>query len=75
MQVLSLPLSPLWAFIFFVMLLVLGVDSEFCAVEGLVTGIVDNWPDQLLRHRKKFTVGLCVLLFCMGVPMCTHVRL
>jgi len=70
--VLSLPGSPLWAFIFFVMLLVLGVDSEFCAVEGLVTGIVDNWPDQLIRHRKKFTVGLCVLLFCMGVPMCTH---
>jgi len=70
--VLSLPGSPLWAFIFFVMLLVLGVDSEFCAVEGLVTGIVDNWPNKLLRHRKKFTVGLCILLFCLGVPMCTH---
>jgi len=70
--VLSLPGSPLWAFIFFVMLLVLGIDSEFCAVEGLVTGIVDNWPNLLLRHRKKFTVSLCMLLFCLGVPMCTH---
>ena len=55
------------------MLLILGVDSEFCAVEGLVTGIVDNWPDQLLQHRKKFTIGLCVILFMLGVPMCTHV--
>ena len=34
---------------------VLGVDSEFCNVEALVTGIVDNWPEQLLRHRRKFT--------------------
>jgi hypothetical protein len=34
---------------------VLGVDSEFCNVEALVTGIVDNWPDQLLKHRRKFT--------------------
>jgi Sodium:neurotransmitter symporter family len=34
---------------------VLGVDSEFCNVEALITGIVDNWPDQLLRHRRKFT--------------------
>jgi len=70
--VLSLPCSPIWAFIFFVMLLVLGIDSEFCAVEGLVTGIVDNWSDSLLRHRKKFTVGLCVLLFSLGLPMCTN---
>lgn len=70
--VLSLPGSILWATIFFVMLLVLGVDSEFCNVEALVTGIVDNWPDQLLRHRRKFTVGMCFLLFALGVPMCTE---
>ena len=72
-QVLSLPGSVLWATIFFVMLLVLGVDSEFCNVEALVTGIVDNWPDQLLKHRRKFTVALCALLFCLGIPLVTNV--
>jgi len=70
--VLSLPGSVLWATIFFVMLLVLGVDSEFCNVEALVTGIVDNWPDQLLKHRRKFTVGLCSLLFLLGIPLVTN---
>ena len=35
--------------------LVLGIDSEFCNVEALVTGIVDNWPDKLLKHRRLFT--------------------
>ena len=47
--VLNLPGSVLWAVIFFVMLLVLGVDSEFCNVEALVTGIVDNWPHLLMK--------------------------
>jgi len=70
--VLSLPGSVIWATIFFIMLLVLGVDSEFCNVEALVTGLVDNWPDQLLKHRRTFTVGLCILLFILGLPLCTH---
>ena len=73
-KVLSLPGSVLWATIFFVMLLVLGIDSEFCNVEALVTGMVDNWPDQLLKHRRLFTVCLCLFLFCLGVPLVTNVR-
>ena len=50
----------------------LGIDSEFCNVEALVTGIVDNWPDQLLKHRRKFTIAICVFMFALGVPMCTE---
>ena len=51
----------------------LGVDSEFCNVEALVTGLVDNWPQYLLKHRRLFTVGLCFFMFLCGVPMCTEV--
>ena len=71
--VLSLPGSVLWATIFFVMLLVLGIDSEFCNVEALVTGIVDNWPEQLLKHRRLFTIVLCTILACLGMPLVTNV--
>jgi len=70
--VVTLPVSGLWALIFFCMLLVLGIDSEFCNVEALVTGIVDNWPDKLLKHRRIFTVGICFVLFLLGIPMCTE---
>jgi solute carrier family 6 GABA transporter-like protein 1 len=52
----------------------LGVDSEFCNVEALVTGIVDNWPETLMKHRRIFTVVLCFFMFCAGIPMCTEVR-
>ena len=51
---------------------VLGIDSEFCNVEALVTGIVDNWPEYLLKHRRIFTIGICVFMFALGVPMCTE---
>eukprot|EP00096_Caligus_rogercresseyi_P010579 TRINITY_DN3906_c0_g1_i1.p1 TRINITY_DN3906_c0_g1~~TRINITY_DN3906_c0_g1_i1.p1 ORF type:complete len:673 (+),score=124.55 TRINITY_DN3906_c0_g1_i1:229-2247(+) len=70
--VLSLPGSVIWAVIFFIMLLVLGVDSEFCNVEALITGIVDNWPDTLLRHRRKFIIVMCTIMFLMGLPMVTE---
>ena len=35
----------------------IGIDSEFCIVESLVTGIVDMWPDYLRPRRRKFTAG------------------
>ncbi|XP_076753819.1 sodium- and chloride-dependent GABA transporter 1 [Xylocopa sonorina] len=70
--VLKLPGASMWATIFFVMLLILGIDSEFCIVESFITGVVDNWPDLLRPHRKKFTIAICCLMFLLGVPMVTH---
>ncbi|XP_020298339.1 sodium- and chloride-dependent GABA transporter 1-like [Pseudomyrmex gracilis] len=69
--VLKLPGAPLWAIIFFVMLLILGLDSEFCIVESFITGVVDYWPDVLRPRRIKFTIAICLLMFLLGVPMVT----
>ena len=44
-------------------------------MEALVTGIVDNYPETLLKHRRLFTVGMCILMFCLGIPMCTNVSI
>jgi len=70
--VLTIAPSPLWAFLFFVMLLTLGIDSQFCGVESLMTGLVDNWPDLLRPHRKKFTLGMTVFMCLLGLPMITR---
>jgi len=70
--VLTIAPSPLWAFFFFVMLLCLGIDSQFCGVESLMTGLVDNWPDLLRPHRKKFTLGMTVFMCLLGLPMITR---
>lgn len=70
--VLKLPGAALWAGIFFLMLIMLGIDSEFCLVESFITGVVDNWSETLRPHRDKFTVVICVVMFLLGVPMVTH---
>ncbi|KZC10365.1 Sodium- and chloride-dependent GABA transporter 1 [Dufourea novaeangliae] len=70
--VLKLPGASMWAIIFFVMLLILGIDSEFCIVESFITGMVDNWPDLLRPHRNKFTIAICVMMFALGIPMVTN---
>ena len=71
--VLTIAPSPLWSFLFFIMLLTLGIDSQFCGVESLMTGLVDNWPETLQPHRKKFTLGMTILMFLLGLPMITRV--
>jgi len=70
--VLKLPGGSIWALVFFFMLVTIGIDSEFCLVESLVTGMLDMWPDKLRPHRRLFTACLCVLLFLLGIPMATN---
>ena len=43
-------------------------------MEALVTGLVDNWPQYLLKHRRLFTIGLCFFMFVCGIPMCAEVK-
>ena len=54
--VLKMTGGSVWAVIFFFMLVVIGIDSEFCIVESLVTGIVDMYPETL---RWKINTFLC----------------
>merc|ERR1711962_871365 len=70
--VLQIAPSPLWAFLFFVMLLTLGIDSQFCGVESLMTGLVDIWPEVLRPRRKQFTLLMTVVMFLLGLPMITN---
>lgn len=70
--VLTLAPSPLWAGLFFVMLLTLGIDSQFAGTEALMTGLVDNWPDKLRPHRKKFTLAMTIFMCLLGLPMITR---
>jgi len=67
----KLPVSPLWAILFFLMFLTLGYDTEFVLVETVLTSLLDLFPD--LRKRKAYVVtGCCALCFLLGLPMCCN---
>ncbi|XP_048468321.1 sodium- and chloride-dependent GABA transporter 1 [Rhincodon typus] len=71
----TMPVSPLWAVLFFIMLLFLGLDSEFAMVEVMVTSLLDANQGWLLKYlkRKEFVVlGVCVVAFMLGIPNVTQ---
>ncbi|XP_046543629.1 sodium- and chloride-dependent glycine transporter 1-like [Haliotis rubra] len=67
----QLPLPQLWSFIFFVMLILLGLDSLFSMVETVISAILDEFP-WLLKWRVVVTLGYCVLSFLLGLLFTTE---
>ncbi|XP_034529500.1 sodium- and chloride-dependent GABA transporter 2-like [Notolabrus celidotus] len=66
-----MPFSPLWAALFFIMIVFLGLDSQFVCVESLVTAIVDMYPAVFRRknRRELFLLGVSLVSFFMGLIM------
>ncbi|KAL6119048.1 uncharacterized protein ACO6RY_03708 [Pungitius sinensis] len=70
-----MPLAPLWAALFFFMLLILGLDSQFVGVEGLITGIMDMLPPKsaLGSLRREVVAAICCFLcFLIDMSMVTE---
>ncbi|KAI4803367.1 hypothetical protein KUCAC02_006918 [Chaenocephalus aceratus] len=69
-----LPGSSFWAVLFFLMILFLGLDSQFVCVESLATGLTDMFPGQLRRRgrREILVLVIAVVCFLLGLPCLTE---
>uniref|UniRef100_A0A671N6B3 Transporter n=1 Tax=Sinocyclocheilus anshuiensis TaxID=1608454 RepID=A0A671N6B3_9TELE len=69
-----MPLSQLWSICFFLMIILLGLDSEFVGLESLMTAITDMNSNYFLQgHRRKlFLLLICVGCFLIGLLMVTE---
>uniref|UniRef100_A0A8C2UAT3 Transporter n=1 Tax=Coturnix japonica TaxID=93934 RepID=A0A8C2UAT3_COTJA len=72
--VVMLPFSPLWACFFFLMVVLLGLDSQFVCVESLVTALVDMYPTIFRKKNRRETLILMVsiLSYLVGLVMLTE---
>ncbi|KYM78572.1 Sodium- and chloride-dependent glycine transporter 2 [Atta colombica] len=66
--VVQMPWSNLWAILFFVMLFILGLGSQFAGVQAINTAILDWRPD--LRKYESFVVlAICTTCWLLAIPM------
>ncbi|XP_052830102.1 sodium-dependent neutral amino acid transporter B(0)AT1 [Octopus bimaculoides] len=69
------PSSPFWSFIFFLMLLALGLGTEFATLEGIATSIRDSSPYQWTKTKWKLSgkflaaegTGLAFIVFTQAI--------
>ncbi|XP_059840111.1 sodium- and chloride-dependent glycine transporter 1 isoform X2 [Hypanus sabinus] len=68
-----LPISPFWSLLFFFMLILLGLGTQFCLLETLVTAVVDEIGSDWIRRRKSLvTLGVAIIGFLLGISLTTQ---
>ncbi|XP_034022307.1 solute carrier family 6 member 22, tandem duplicate 1 [Thalassophryne amazonica] len=69
-----MPFPQVWAVFFFVMIILLGLDSEFVGLESLATSVSDMKPSFFhIGHRRKvLLLTVSVVSFFIGLVMVTE---
>lgn len=68
----QLPVSPLWAILFFLMLFTLGLDSQFTILETVATAVIDSFPRVFRNRRWQLTLLLAIVMFLLGLTCVTN---
>ncbi|XP_033754702.1 sodium- and chloride-dependent glycine transporter 2-like [Pecten maximus] len=67
----QLPLPNVWSVIFFLMLLSVGLDTQFSHMETIVTALLDQFPT-LRRKRTIVHALVCAIWFLLGLVLCSQ---
>ncbi|NWX83816.1 S6A12 protein, partial [Nothoprocta pentlandii] len=69
-----MPVSQLWSCLFFLMLIFLGLDSQFVCVESMVTAIIDMFPEIFRKkgRRELLILVIAVICYLLGLLLVTE---
>ncbi|KAL1245722.1 Sodium- and chloride-dependent GABA transporter [Trichinella spiralis] len=69
--ILKLPGAAVWSALFFLMVILIGIDSQFCTMEGFFTALIDEFPRIFRRKygREIFIFIICFLSYLIGLSM------
>ena len=69
-----LPCPQLWAILFFFMILLLGLDSQFVGLEAIITAVTDMYPQYRKGMKRQYLLFTIVgVSFAVGLTMCLDV--
>ncbi|CAB1415365.1 unnamed protein product [Pleuronectes platessa] len=69
-----MPFPQLWSICFFVMVILLGADTQFVSLECLMTSVTDMFPTVFRRayRRELLLLCLCTVCFFLGLLLVTE---
>ncbi|XP_051521830.1 sodium-dependent serotonin transporter-like isoform X2 [Myxocyprinus asiaticus] len=68
----NMPAATFFAIIFFLMIIMLGLDSTFAGLEGVITAMLDEFPHLLARRREWFVLGLVCVCYLGALTTLTY---
>ncbi|ENN74298.1 hypothetical protein HUJ04_012626 [Dendroctonus ponderosae] len=67
--ILRLPGSTAWSLMFFFMLFILGLGTQFAGVEAISCCIMDKWS-AVRKYKSYLNLAICLVCFLLAIPMC-----
>ncbi|CAD5222395.1 unnamed protein product [Bursaphelenchus xylophilus] len=67
----KLPVAPLYALLFFVMVALIVFNTELFLVETVVSTIADEYPERMRKNHRHVMTFTVFLFFTLGIPFCS----
>ncbi|CAJ1075337.1 sodium- and chloride-dependent GABA transporter 2-like isoform X2 [Xyrichtys novacula] len=69
-----MPLPQLWAACFFIMLILLGLDTLFAGLETITSSVIDMFPGEMRKpwRREIFHMIFCSVCFILHISLSTQ---